>query len=138
MLTPKNRKTLFLLAVATVGALCVYAIKNINRKSLRKNRHTEIALVTDVTEVHREDGLWVNYRFKEHGQIVDGSKRLSVHAYMLNVAKETLVNQYLPVAVDSTDYSNNELLLTNEDFSAYSLSYPDSIASLVGDLFQHR
>ena len=94
-------------------------------KRLVKNKKMTVANCLSV-HFSKVNGYGLFYNFQVEGKMFKGEKTLGYNDERIQFGK-SLINKNCLLIYDSTDYDNNSLLLTNEDYIKYSVETKNCI-----------
>jgi hypothetical protein len=104
-------------------------------KKLNKNKIVTTGICTRVEAVLKNRGLHVDYNFiTRQNENRTGRYRVLIENKYKNELIALLVNKSLPVIYDSTDLSNNRILVMKDDFLDFNCPMPDSLMPLINYL----
>lgn len=95
-----------------------------NQKNIKNNIKITNAHIYKCTKDYKGNGIYLDYTFFIKDSLIkstDGFSRIITDRTYIFEGKT------FPVAYDSTNPKNNELLLTKDRFEKYNLIFPDSL-----------
>lgn len=117
-----RKKILFLALLISLGVIGYYFITIKERKI---KAHLKITSANVVDWKGSKATLDIDFKFVFHGDSVNGNCNTMIAG---DVVKYFYINRLcVPVVYDTTDPTNAMLLFTEEDFSLFGLSYPDTM-----------
>jgi hypothetical protein len=102
-----------------------------NDKNLKEHAMITTCNVINVDFFPRGSGLWIYYEFKVKDSIYKSRNKITVPSEAIHFTTTILLNQEMPLVVDSLNLSNSEIITSKENYDAYKIKASINIQNII-------